>query len=130
MQPRTSTASAAPVPASQHEGADKRGYDPARPRRSTAAADRKSEFKLQLMECPLANTLTRVDLDEVDSHLEELRLRISRGNRKRAIGCGQRTVFLMRVDLSQLLTCLHPTPLSLEDMENGFVTLLDSRMIS
>jgi hypothetical protein len=111
---------------SQHEGADKRGYAPGTSKAVYGPMLTKSEFKLQLMEC-LKEYFDSCDSDEVIRTLEELGCQEYHAEIvKRAISLAMDKSPRERELTSQLLTCLHPTPLSLEDMENGFVTLLDS----
>jgi hypothetical protein len=111
---------------SQEANADKRGYDPATSKAVYGPMLTKSEFKMQLMEC-LKEYFDSCDSDEVIRTLEELGCQEYHAEIvKRAISLAMDKTPRERELTSQLLTCLHPTPLSLEDMENGFKTLLDS----
>jgi programmed cell death protein 4 len=105
---------------------DKRGYDPGTSKAVYGPMLTKSEFKLQLMEC-LKEYFDSCDSDEVIRTLEELGCQEYHAEIvKRAISLAMDKSPRERELTSRLLTCLHPTPLSMEDMENGFVTLLDS----
>jgi len=110
----------------QSEVADKRGYDPETARPVYGPMLTRSEFKHQLVDC-LQEYFDSCDADEVIRTLRELgcqeyhaeivkkavSLALDKGPREREL-------------ISRLLTCLHPVPLSHDDMERGFVTLLDS----
>jgi programmed cell death protein 4 len=105
--------------------ADKRGYDPGTSKAIYGPMLTLSEFKLQLAEC-IKEYYDSGDADEVIRTLEELgcieyhaeivkkaiSLSLDKGPREREL-------------TSRLLTCVHPTPLSLKDMETGFIILLD-----
>lgn len=105
---------------------DKRGYDPGTSKAVYGPMLTKSEFKLQLMEC-LKEYFDSCDSDEVIRTLEELGCQEYHAEIvKRAISLAMDKSPRERELTSQLLTCLHPTPLSMEDMENGFKMLLDS----
>jgi hypothetical protein len=78
------------------------------------------------MEC-LKEYFDSCDSDEVIRTLEELGCQEYHAEIvKRAISLAMDKSPRERELTSQLLTCLHPTPLSLEDMECGFKMLLDS----
>lgn len=105
--------------------ADKRGYDPGTSKAVYGPMLTLSEFKVQLAEC-IKEYFDSCDADEVIRSLDELgcveyhaeivkkaiSLSLDKGPREREL-------------ISRLLTCLHPTPLSLEEMEAGFNILLD-----
>lgn len=107
-------------------GADKRGYDETTAKAVYGPMLTLQEFKFQLLEC-LKEYFDSCDTDEVIRTLEELRcpefhseipkkaisLALDKGPREREL-------------ISRLLTCLHPTPLSMAEMQAGFVALLDS----
>jgi programmed cell death protein 4 len=108
------------------QDADKRGYDPGTSKAVYGPMLTKSEFKLQLMEC-LKEYFDSCDSDEVIRTLEELGCQEYHAEIvKRAVSLAMDKGPRERELTSRLLTCLHPTPLSMEDMENGFKTLLDS----
>lgn len=103
----------------------KRGYDPGTEKAIYGPMLTLNEFKVQFAEC-IKEYYDSCDADEVIRTLEELgcveyhaeivkkaiSLSLDKGPREREL-------------TSRLLTCLHPTPLSLEDMETGFNILLD-----
>jgi programmed cell death protein 4 len=122
-----SAATAATASTSTTLAADKcRGYDPGTSRAVYGPMLTLCEFKIQVAEC-IAEYFDSCDADEVIRTLEEL-------------GCAEyhpeivkRTISLAmdkhpreRELTSRLLTCLHPTPLSLDDLQAGFIILLDS----
>lgn len=102
-----------------------RGYDPGTAKAVYGPMLTLSEFKVQLAEC-IKEYYDSCDADEVIRSLQELgcieyhaeivkkaiSLSLDKGPREREL-------------TSRLLTCLHPTPLSLQDMEHGFNILLD-----
>lgn len=85
-----------------------------------------SEFKLQVEEC-LKEYFDSCDTDEVIRSIEELQCREFHADViKRAVSLSLDKHPRERELVSRLLTCLHPTPLSDQDMEVGFEILLDS----
>jgi programmed cell death protein 4 len=111
---------------STSQGADKNGYDPGTSKAVYGPMLTKSEFKIQLVEC-LKEYFDSCDSDEVIRTLEELGCREFHAEIvKRAVSLAMDKGPRERELTSRLLTCLHPTPLSLEDMQSGFETLLDS----
>jgi MA3 domain len=107
------------------DGAGKRGYDPSTSKAVYGPLLTLCEFKVQLAES-IKEYYDSCDADEVIRSLQELgcieyhseivkkaiSLSLDKGPREREL-------------TSRLLTCLHPTPLSLQDMEHGFNILLD-----
>jgi programmed cell death protein 4 len=105
---------------------EKRGYDPSTSKAVYGPMLTLSEFKVQLAEC-IKEYYDSCDADEVIRNVQELgcieyhaeivkkaiSLSLDKGPREREL-------------TSRLLTCLHPTPLSLEQLETGFNILLDS----
>jgi programmed cell death protein 4 len=105
---------------------DKRGYDPGTSKAVYGPMLTRSEFKIQFAEC-IKEYFDSCDADEVIRTLEELgcmeyhaeivkkviSLSLDKGPREREL-------------TSRLLTCLHPTPLSMDDLTAGFTLLLDS----
>jgi programmed cell death protein 4 len=86
----------------------------------------KSEFKLQVGEC-LQEYFDSCDTDEVIRSIEELQCREFHPDIvKKAISLSLDKHPRERELVSRLLTCLHPTPLTDNDMEQGFDVLLDS----
>lgn len=106
--------------------AQKRGYDRTTEKAIYGPMLTLQEFKFQLVEA-LKEYFDSCDADELIRTLEELKcqefhyeipkkaisLALDKGPREREL-------------TSRLLTCLHPNPLSLTDMEEGFIALLDS----
>lgn len=104
---------------------ERRGFDPGTAKAVYGPMLTLSEFKVQLAEC-IKEYYDSCDADEVirtvvelgcvEYHAEIVKKAISlsldKGPREREL-------------TSRLLTCLHPTPLSLEQMETGFNILLD-----
>jgi MA3 domain len=104
---------------------EKRGYDPGTDKEVYGPLLTLVEFKVQVSEC-IKEYYDSCDADEVIRTIQELgcieyhaevvkkciSLSFDKGPREREL-------------TSRLLTCLHPTPLSLEDMEHGFNILLD-----
>lgn len=85
-----------------------------------------SEFKLQVEEC-LKEYFDSCDTDEVIRSIEELQCREFHADViKRAVSLSLDKHPRERELVSRLLTCLHPTPLTDQDMEVGFDILLDS----
>lgn len=107
-------------------GDSKRGYDPETSKPVYGPLLTKSEFKIQLSEC-LLEYFDSCDADEVIRTLSELGCQEYHAEMvKRAISLSLDKHPRERELTSRLLTCLHPTPLSMEDMEAGFDLLLDS----
>jgi hypothetical protein len=107
-------------------GSDKRGYDPGTSKAVYGPMLTKSEFKLQFVDT-LKEYFDSCDSDEVIRSLEELGCQEYHAEVvKRAISFAMDKGPRERELTSQLLTCLHPTPLSLKDMQTGFEALLDS----
>lgn len=85
-----------------------------------------SEFKIQVREC-LREYFNSSDTDEVIQSMEELQCREYHPEVvKKVISISLDMNPRERELVSRLLTCLHPTPLSDSDMEQGFNILLDS----
>ena len=106
--------------------ADKRGYDETTAKAVYGPMLTMQEFKFQLLEC-LKEYFDSCDTDEVIRTLEELRCQEFHSEiPKKAISLALDKGPRERELISRLLTCLHPTPLSMEEMEAGFVALLDS----
>jgi len=110
---------------SGNEEADKRGYDPGTSKPVFGPLLTLQEFKFQLNEC-LREYFDSCDADEVIRTLQELGCQefLSEVPKKAislALDMGPRE----RELVSRLLTCLHPTPLSMDEMEVGFIALLD-----
>lgn len=111
---------------SGNEEADKRGYDPSTSKPVFGPMLTLQEFKFQLNEC-LREYFDSCDADEVIRTLEELGcqeflMEVPKKAISLAMDMGPRE----RELTSRLLTCLHPIPLSMEEMEAGFNALLDS----
>lgn len=107
-------------------GADKRGYDPRTDKPVYGPLLTLSEFKVQLAE-GIKEYFDSCDADELIRTLEELGCQEFHTEIvKKAISLALDQGSRQRELTSRLLTCLHPTPLSLEEMEEGFVKLLDS----
>jgi len=106
--------------------ADKRGYDQTTDKAVYGPMLTLQEFKFQLLEA-LKEYFDSCDADEVIRTLEELGCQeYSSEIPKKAISLAMDKGPRERELTSRLLTCLHPTPLSLKDMEDGFINLLDS----
>jgi hypothetical protein len=104
----------------------KRGYDPGTSKAVYGPLLTKSEFKIQLAE-RIKEYFDSCDADEVIRSLVELgcqeyHAQVVKKSISLAMDQGPRE----RELISRLLTCLHPVPLSLADMEAGFDALLDS----
>ena len=105
---------------------DKRGYDSATSRAIYGPLLTLCEFKIQLLTC-IKEYFDSGDTDEVIRTLQELGCQeyhpeIVKKATSLAMDLGPRE----REFTSRLLTCLHPTPLSLDELQAGFVILLDS----
>lgn len=82
------------------------------------------EFKIRMMEA-LREYFDSADSDEVIRSIEELRCRAFHPEVvKKAVSLSMDEGPRERELVSRLLTCLHPTPLSEDDMEEGFELLL------
>jgi hypothetical protein len=105
--------------------ADKRGIDPGTSKPVFGPLLTLQEFKYQLNEC-LREYFDSCDADEVIRTLEELGCQeflheVPKKAISLALDMGPRE----RELVSRLLTCLHPTPLAMSEMEDGFNALLD-----
>ena len=108
------------------EAADKRGYDPETSKPVYGPLLTRSEFKHQLAVC-LKEYFDSCDADEVIRTLQELGCQEFHAEIvKKAISLALDKHPRERELTSRLLTCMHPVPLSHDDMEKGFVLLLDS----
>jgi len=122
----TTTAGTAATGAERGSLADKRGYDPATAKAVYGPLLTKSEFKVQLREC-LNEYFDAGDADEVIRTLQELGCQEYHAEIvKQAISLSLDKGPREREWTSRLLTCLHPTPLSMEELQAGFEFLLDS----
>lgn len=111
---------------SSHEDPESRNYDPSEGRAVYGPMLTESEFKLQVTE-NLKEYFDSCDTDEVIRSIEELKCREYHPDVvKRAISDSLDKHPRERELISRLLTCLHPTPLTDKDMEEGFDILLDS----
>lgn len=109
-----------------HEDPESRNYDPNEGRVVYGPMLTLSEFKLQV-HSTLEEYFDSCDTDEVIRSIEELKCREYHHNVvKKAISISLDKHARERELVSRLLTCLHPTPLTDEDMEEGFNILLDS----
>jgi hypothetical protein len=103
-----------------------RGFDPETGKPVYGPLLTRAEFKRQLIEI-LKEYFDSCDADEVIRSLEELGCQEYHAEIvKKAISLAMDKGSREREWTSRLLTCLHPNPLSMEDMEAGFVLLLDS----
>jgi hypothetical protein len=85
-----------------------------------------SEFKLQVQDC-LQEYFDSCDTEEVIRSIEELQCKEHHADVvKKAVSISLDKHPRERELISRLLTCLHPSPLSDRDMEEGFDILLDS----
>ena len=106
--------------------AGKRGYDQTTSKAVYGPMLTIQEFKFQLQEC-LKEYFDSCDADEVIRSLEELKCQEFHSEiPKKAISLALDKGPRERELTSRLLTCLHPTPLSMDEMEKGFIALLDS----
>lgn len=122
----TATAGTATAGAERGSLADKRGYDPGTAKAVYGPLLTKSEFKVQLREC-LNEYFDAGDADEVIRTLQELGCQEYHAEIvKQAISLSLDKGPREREWTSRLLTCLHPTPLSMEELQAGFEFLLDS----
>jgi MA3 domain len=103
-----------------------RGYDPIESRAIYGPMLTLSEFKIQVAEC-VKEFFDSGDADEVIRTLLELSCQeYHREIVKKAISLAMDKGPRERELTSRLLTSLHPTPMSDQDMELGFEILLDS----
>ncbi|EEC43664.1 predicted protein [Phaeodactylum tricornutum CCAP 1055/1] len=108
------------------DGSDHRGYDPQTSKSVYGPMLTNQEFKVQVAEA-LKEYFDSCDADEVIRTLEELGCQeFHHEIVKKAISLAMDNSSRERELTSRLLTCLHPTPLSMEHMEAGFNLLLDS----
>ena len=108
------------------DAAEKRGYDPGTSKAVYGPLLTLSEFKLQLTEC-IHEYYDSADTDEVIRTLEELGCQEYHSEIvKRAVSLALDKSSRSRELTSRLLTCLHPTPMTMSDMTTGFEKLLDS----
>jgi hypothetical protein len=86
-----------------------------------------SEFKLQVSDCLTEYLQDSFDSDEVIRRLQELKCDeyLAQVLVKRVVSTSLDMGPRQREWASRLLTCLHPVPLSNEDMQIGFQVLLD-----
>jgi hypothetical protein len=103
----------------------KRRYDPNTSRAIYGPLLTLSEFKVQLVEC-IKEYFDSCDTDEVIRTVQELGCpeyysEIVKKAISYAMDMGPRE----RELVSRLLSCLHPNPMSLEELQAGFVILLD-----
>ncbi len=106
--------------------ADKRGYDPATSRAIYGPLLTLCEFKVQLLEC-IKEYFDSCDTDEVIRTLQELGCQEYHPEIvKKAVSLAMDLGPRERELTSRLLTCLHPTPMALDELQAGFVILLDS----
>lgn len=106
-------------------GTDMRGYDPATSKAVYGPMLTLNEFKLQVAEC-IKEYFDSGDADEVIRTLEELGCQEFHPEIvKKAISLAMDKGPRERELTSRLLTCLHPSPLSHEELEAGFEILLD-----
>ncbi len=109
-----------------HEDPESRFYDPNEGKVVYGPMLTLSEFKLQVHQ-NLEEYFDSCDTDEVIRSIEELKCREYHSNVvKKAISISLDKHPRERELVSRLLTCLHPTPLTDKDMEEGFNHLLDS----
>ena len=108
------------------EGAEKRGYDPGTSKAVYGPMLTLSEFKVQLRAC-IVEYFDSCDTDEVIRTIEELGCKEYHSEIvKKAISLALDEGSRCRELTSRLLTCLHPNPMTMEDLEVGFEKLLDS----
>ena len=111
---------------SSHEDPESRNYDPAEGRAVYGPMLTLSEFKLQIHE-NLLEYFDSCDTDEVIRSIEELKCREYHPDVvKKVVSISLDKHPRERELVSRLLTCLHPSPLTDQDMEEGFNILLDS----
>eukprot|EP00536_Pseudo-nitzschia_multiseries_P002934 jgi/Psemu1/322787/estExt_fgenesh1_pg.C_410046 len=108
------------------EDPESRNYDPNEGRVVYGPMLTLSEFKLQVHQ-NLEEYFDSCDTDEVIRSVEELKCKEYHANIvKKAVSISLDKHPRERELVSRLLTCLHPSPLSDKDMEEGFEILLDS----
>lgn len=111
---------------SHHDATSLRGHDPATQKAVYGPLLTLSEFKLQVTECVKEYLCDSFDADEVIRTLLELASPEYHAHVvKRSISLSMDMGPREREGASRLLTCLHPVPLSMKDMEEGFQLLLD-----
>ena len=109
-----------------HEDPESRNYDPNEGRVVYGPMLTLSEFKLQVHQ-NLEEYFDSCDTDEVIRSIEELKCKEYHANIvKKAVSISLDKHPRERELVSRLLTCLHPTPMTDKDMEEGFNILLDS----
>lgn len=105
---------------------EKRGYDPNTSKAVYGPLLTLSEFKVQLLEC-VKEYFDSCDADEVIRTLSELGCQEYHPQIiKKAISLSMDKGPRERELTSRLFTCLHPNPMSLDDLQSGFLILLDS----
>jgi hypothetical protein len=104
-----------------------RGRDPSTQKQVYGPLLTLSEFKVQVADCLKEYLMDSCDADEVVRRLQELSCKEYHAQVvvKKAVSLALDLGPREREWTSRLLTALHPTPLSLEDMEEGFNVLLD-----
>jgi len=108
------------------EDPESRNYDPSEGKVVYGPMLTLSEFKLQVHQ-NLEEYFDSCDTDEVIRSIEELKCREYHVNIvKKAVSISLDKHPRERELISRLLTCLHPTPLTDKDLEEGFNILLDS----
>lgn len=108
------------------EDPESRHYDPNEGRVVYGPMLTLSEFKLQVHQ-NLEEYFDSCDTDEVIRSIDELKCKEYHSNIvKKAVSISLDKHPRERELVSRLLTCLHPTPLTDKDMEEGFEILLDS----
>jgi len=108
------------------EDPESRNYDPNEGKIVYGPMLTLSEFKLQVHE-NLEEYFDSCDTEEVIRSIEELKCKEYHANIvKKAVSISLDKHPRERELISRLLTCLHPTPLTDKDMEEGFNILLDS----
>jgi hypothetical protein len=111
---------------SSHEAPVTLNFDPTEGKAVYGPMLTQSEFKLQVQDV-LQEYFDSCDVDEVIRSLEELQCKEFHPDVvKKVVSVSLDKHPRERELVSRLLTCLHPTPLSDADMEQGFDILLDS----
>jgi programmed cell death protein 4 len=105
---------------------DKRGYDPSTSKAVYGPLLTLSEFKLQVADC-IKEYFDSCDADEVIRTLSELGCREYHPEMvKKTISVAMDKGPRERELTSRLLTCVHPNPMSMDELRSGFLILLDS----
>jgi MA3 domain len=105
---------------------DKRGYDPSTSKAVYGPLLTLSEFKLQVADC-IKEYFDSCDTDEVIRTLSELGCREYHPEMvKKTISVAMDKGPRERELTSRLLTCVHPNPMSMDELRSGFMILLDS----